>query len=173
MAKLCQGLKRGRPPDTSDPCECSKARGRYSQWFTSAFLYTLSPMKIPKEPKRKYLTAVLYAAKPFLWYFSYTGWGPAPDPTPNEPSNPTFPQANLQPCFKLRFEPPIVVYCWLQKNALKIAEFLRANKKRIRRKHEVTGGWKYHVCHWECQCRDLRGEGKKISLGSAYLTLHL
>lgn len=59
------------------------------------------------------------------------------------------------------------------KNALKITEFLKANKGRIRGKHRETGGWRYHVCQRECQCHDLRGEGKKISLWSAYLALHL
>lgn len=43
------------------------ARTYQSQWSTSTFPYFLRPLKISREPKRKYLTAVLLAAKPFLW----------------------------------------------------------------------------------------------------------
>lgn len=50
-------------PNASDPCERSK-EGRGG--FTSACLYSQNPPKIPKEPQRKYLTAVLCAAKLFL-----------------------------------------------------------------------------------------------------------
>ncbi len=29
------------------------------------------------------------------------------------------------------------------------------------RKHKETGSWKYHVCHWECQCHDLKRRRQK------------
>lgn len=116
-----------------------KGRRRgFSRWFTSAFLYSLSSLKIPKEPKRKYLTAVLFAAMPFLWCFSYTGGGRT-----SEPSSWLAVESNLSttpPCFKLHLKLLVVVYSPLHfKNALKIAEFLRANKNGIRGK--TQGDW--------------------------------
>lgn len=41
------------------------------------------------------------------------------------------------------------------------------------KRKEIGGGWKYHVCQWECQCHDLRGEGKKRSVSGALILLSI
>lgn len=126
--------------------------------------------KYPRSQKEN--TSQLFSLQPshscdtFLMQAEALCLNRAPD------ENPTFLRANL--CLVLNF----TLSCWLTfiidfRNALKIVEFLRAVKKGIRRQHKETGGWMYRVCHWECQCHDLRREGKKISLWSAYLALHL
>lgn len=74
-------------------------------------------------------------------------------------------------CFKLHFKPLVFTYV---KHALKSAEFQRANKNRICRKHRETwgvGGITY--ANGNVSVTTSRGEGKKISLWSAYLALHL
>ena len=173
----CVSLKKGpSPPNTTDPCECSESgRGRrlFSQRFTiQPFFTPWASLKIPKEPKRKYLTAVPSAAEPFLWYSSYTHRGPCA----SEPNSPRLFDSSLPiswslSCFKRHFNPIRLLFNLDFRNPLKTAEGQYG--KGWGETHKETGGWMYHVCHRECQCHDLGGEGKKISLWSAYLLLHL
>lgn len=120
--------------------------------------FTLSPLKIPEEPKGKYLTAVLSAAKSFQLYFSLLTLRLNSD----ELLNPTFPWANLCPPLNFTLVSFFFFVVFNVRSTLKISRGApKANEQRIRRKHKETGGWTYHMCQWECQCHDLRGVGKK------------